>query len=626
MRTRTDSGRTGAHHRLEWRGSARRYRRLQIVQLAILAAFGVLSVAATMSVSTLTGKLRTAQEREARTLATLDGLTAELSAQHVAVWRDGTTTGRVTMPASARAFAAAGPLALRAITQDGSFSTPTIERIGQESQVIAERLAAQVLAFPDGGLSDTDGRTRDALKALDDDVKQLTALARKWIKEEQAILTEQTRHADRATRRALLGLTIVLALLALATGGIVWRLDRSRRRLVGSLEDAADRLRLQAETDQLTGLPGHAAFHARLRSAFDAAAAEGEPLALVVLDLDHFKEINDAFGHPVGDQVLRAVAQELAVTARPDDVVARVGGEEFAWLMSRADCDRAFDATERLRTSIEGASIGPVRTVTISAGVCDTNSADSPGELFRLADGALYWAKNHGRNLTARYAPHIIEELSEEERAARLERLMVIKTVRALARAVDAKDPNTRRHSERVGEVAQAIAAELGWDTASCADLYDAALVHDVGKIGVPDAVLFKEGRLSDEEREQMRQHPLLGARMLAGVLSGPQVSWVRGHHERLDGQGYPDGLAGEDIPVGARILALADSWDAMTSRRSYSEPRSIVEALAECHACCDTQFCPDAVGALVRLVAEDRLPGIVAGDAVPTAVDELLV
>jgi diguanylate cyclase (GGDEF)-like protein len=361
-----------------------------------------------------------------------------------------------------------------------------------------------------------------------------------------------------------------------------------------------------------------------MRSAFDAAADENEPLALVVLDLDHFKEINDAFGHPVGDQVLRAVAQELAVTARPGDVVARVGGEEFAWLIPRADSDRAFEAAERLRASIEVASIGPVRTVTISAGVCDTQAADSPGELFRLADAALYWAKNQGRNLTGRYAPHLLDELSEEERAAQLERAMAIKTVRALARAVDAKDPNTRRHSERVGEVAQAIAAELGWDSTACADLYDAALVHDVGKIGVPDAVLFKAGPLSDDEREQMRQHPLLGARMLAGVLSEPQVSWVRGHHERIDGQGYPDGLTGEAIPLGARILAIADSWDAMTSRRSYSQPRTTREALDECEACRGTQFCDAGVDALVRLVAEGRLPGIVHGESAPTGADEV--
>ena len=152
---------------------------------------------------------------------------------------------------------------------------------------------------------------------------------------------------------------------------------------------------------------------------------------------------------------------------------------------------------------------------------------------------------------------------------------------------MDAKDPSTRRHSERVAALCEELADALGWPPERCRLLRDAGLVHDVGKIGVPDAILFKPGRLTAEEYELVKEHAELGARIVAEALTPEQVSWVKSHHERWDGGGYPEGLMAEDIPEGARIMALADAWDVMTSERPYTAgPATPARAIAECRAC----------------------------------------
>jgi len=174
--------------------------------------------------------------------------------------------------------------------------------------------------------------------------------------------------------------------------------------------------------------------------------------------------------------------------------------------------------------------------------------------------------------------------------------------IRALARAIDAKDPSTRMHSERVAHLAARIAETLGWPDDRIDLLREAGLVHDVGKIGVPEAVLLKPGRLDDAELALVRQHALLGAGIVGEVLSPEQVAWVRGHHERYDGLGYPDRLAGDDIPEGASVLGVADALDVMTSRRPYCEPRSWADALGECGRLSGAQFAPWVVEAAARL------------------------
>ena len=364
-----------------------------------------------------------------------------------------------------------------------------------------------------------------------------------------------------------------------------------------------------AATDPLTGLPNHRTLHERLGAEVERARRHERDLSLVVFDLDNFKHINDVHGHQVGDGVLQETARRLGRHVRPGDLLGRIGGEEFAWVLPDADGLDAWDAAERVRIAVAAEPFAAVGNITVSAGVCDITHGETAAELFRLADGALYWAKLDGRNVAHRYTPEVVAALSAEERAELLERSQALSAIRVLARAVDAKDPTTQRHSERVADLAGSIAERLGWPQDRVALLREAGLVHDVGKIGVPDAILRKAGSLTPEEYKQIQAHAALSAQIVSEVLSTEQIAWVRGHHERWDGRGYPDGLAGEKLPAGARILAVADSWDAMTASRPYREALSVREALAECRMGAGTQWSAEVVTALLELLEVDLVP-----------------
>ena len=209
----------------------------------------------------------------------------------------------------------------------------------------------------------------------------------------------------------------------------------------------------------------------------------------------------------------------------------------------------------------------------------------------------------------------MVRSLSAQERAEYLERSQGLVGLHALARAIDAKDPTTRKHSERVADLAAQLAQALGWSPKRVSRLREAALVHDVGKIGVPDAILLKPSRLDRDEYEAVKEHAILSAQIVEGVLSPEQVAWVRAHHERPDGTGYPHGLSSDQIPEGAKIIALADAWDVMTAPRLYSEAKDPATALAECRELAGRQFDCFCVEALEKLAARGALAGPVTGD-----------
>jgi diguanylate cyclase (GGDEF)-like protein/putative nucleotidyltransferase with HDIG domain len=398
---------------------------------------------------------------------------------------------------------------------------------------------------------------------------------------------------ERAAVRSLMS----IADLALANA-------RLHARTLVTLADAEQR----AASDPLTGLANHRAFHERLRDEVERARRHRRPLALALIDLDHFKDVNDRHGHQVGDEVLRETAARLLRRSRPEDMVARIGGEEFAWLLPESDSLDAWKAAERAREAVAGEPFGDGIDCTVSIGIAELSQATDAGDLVRLADGALYWAKGNGRNVSFCYSPEVVEVLSAEERAQSLERAQALNAIRALARAVDARDPSTRRHSERVADLAMRIAAEMGWTAERQALLREAGLVHDVGKIGVSDAILFKASRLTDAEIAHIQEHSTLGAQIVADVLTPEQVGWVRSLHERADGRGYPEGIRGDRIPDGARILSVADAWDAMTSARPYTAPLSAEKAAEECRREAGRQFDAEVVEALGRVRAAGRL------------------
>ncbi len=226
--------------------------------------------------------------------------------------------------------------------------------------------------------------------------------------------------------------------------------------------------------------------------------------------------------------------------------------------------------------------------VTMSAGVTDVHDAATMHDLFHLADSALYYAKHHGRDQVVR---DTYDERDGEMSVRRSERRRAFSGLTALVRAVDARDPSTQRHSERVAEISVQLAVRLGWSAQRCARLREAALLHDVGKIGVPDAVLSKPGRLAPDEYEQLKAHAELGGRITTEILDDEQVSWIRHHHERPDGRGYPDGLVGAKIPDGALVLGIVDAFDAMTAGRPYQQAKTAVEAITEMRALAGAQF-----------------------------------
>lgn len=371
----------------------------------------------------------------------------------------------------------------------------------------------------------------------------------------------------------------------------------------------ADRARLEAEalTDQLTGLPNHRALHQRLAADLAASARHGSPLAVAMIDVDNFKEINDRHGHDRGDAVLGFVAECMRRVVRASDTVGRLGGDEFMWILPDTNSGDAVKAVERARELIAHGG-KRLDVATTSVGICDTGSTSDPAELVRRADMALYASKASGRNRVTLYDADVAQTLDAQAREAWFERSQALAGLRALARAIDAKDPATSEHSERVAQFAGVLAQASGWPDERVARLREAALVHDVGKLAVPDALLTKPGRLTDDERVQMCEHVELSARIVGSILSEEQVAWIRGHHERPDGAGYPSGLREHEISEGAGLLALADAWDVMIAGRTYSRTKSVEEAYRECLSLAGVQFTFGAVRALQELYVAGEL------------------
>jgi diguanylate cyclase (GGDEF)-like protein/PAS domain S-box-containing protein len=364
--------------------------------------------------------------------------------------------------------------------------------------------------------------------------------------------------------------------------------------------DASAQLSALATRDQLTNLPDHRAFHEQLRSEARRAERHERSLSLVLINIDAFKQINAEHGRLAGDRALAEVGRRLAATVRNGELVSRLSADHFGWVLPETEGLGGWIAAERGRRAIAATPIEGIGTITASAGVCDFQDVGGSDELLALAEVALVHAKGSGGNATFRYSA----ELDGGKSGHQAEDVRGLDRLRALARELDAEDPGTEGHSERVSRVAEKLALACGWSPDLAIRLAQAALVHDVGKLSIDEDVLRKPGPLSRAEREQIRNHPDTGAEIAIKALDAEQISWIRHHHERWDGAGYPQGVSGEAIPVGARLLALAEAWDAMTSSRVYGEALDTNEALAECKRERGKQFAPEAVDALDRLWA----------------------
>ena len=363
-----------------------------------------------------------------------------------------------------------------------------------------------------------------------------------------------------------------------------------------------------ALTDPLTGLGNHRHFHERLERKIATASESRGIVSLCFLDIDNFKRINDQYGHPAGDRVLAQIAARL----RQGGEAFRLGGDEFAVLLPGIEADMALGIAQSIVARIGESDLGPIGAVTVSAGIATFPEHGREREsLIRLADGALYWAKEHGKNQVHIARPDVVE-LSEFHRVASgSDRVARFRAAASLARAVDSRDAYTGSHSERVAALSGRIASQLGRPSEEIELTRLAGSLHDLGKLAIPEEILRKPSALTEAERLVLERHPQIGYRMLESLGVEPIAHWVLHHHERWDGAGYPDGLEGDAIPIGARIIFVADAFDAMTSNRLYRTPLTHEEALHEVERCAGTQFDPEVVQAFLAAVGAREPLGV---------------
>ncbi len=380
----------------------------------------------------------------------------------------------------------------------------------------------------------------------------------------------------------------------------------------------------EALTDSLTKLHNHRYFFKALSE--QMAKVGSAELSILMIDLDLFKLFNDLYGHVEGDKALEMVAAILVRNAGQVGIVCRYGGEEFTVLLPYHDTKMAFDIAEKIRLDIEKSFFNMTdvtqRFLTASIGVCTyPHAAPNGKELLKRADLAMYTAKNSGKNQTIIYTPQVTSvETAFNENTDRVAsaKPTFAATIYALTAAIDAKDHYTFGHSQKVAQYATILASKLALDKSHIEIIREAALLHDIGKIGIPESILTKTGRLTVEEFEMVKQHVEMSITIIKHLPSlNHVIPAVIGHHERWDGKGYPRGLMGENIPLAARCLSITDAFDAMTSNRPYRSCLSVNDALNEIERNMGTQFDPLITNIFVKLVrdgtieVDQRVPSI---------------
>ena len=373
-----------------------------------------------------------------------------------------------------------------------------------------------------------------------------------------------------------------------------------RRRLEDELRLARSAAERRARTDELTGVYNRRHF---AEIVAEALATDAAGSGLLLLDADHFKQVNDVYGHVVGDAVLVELARRLQAELGPEDCLARWGGEEFAVLLRGVASDPELDdRAERLRAAVAlrpvvaaGASVG----LTISVGAARSGAElDTLDALVEAADRCLYTAKRAGRNRVSLLGG-AIRELPQPEPEPE-----AIAVARALALVSGLRGGALEQHSGAVAELAGQVAEKLGLPDALVLRCRLGGWLHDVGKATIPEQILAKPGPLDETEWAVMKTHPVTGEEIVSGAGAVREAAAaVRHHHERYDGTGYPDRLAGEAIPIEARVVAAADAYAAMTADRPYSAARTSQEAMAELQRCSGSQLDPRVVAALLTVL-----------------------
>ncbi|MFQ5805372.1 MAG: diguanylate cyclase [Phycisphaerae bacterium] len=387
-----------------------------------------------------------------------------------------------------------------------------------------------------------------------------------------------------------------------------------------------ERLKRAALTDGLTGLWNYSQFRELLDREFLRTRRYGGAVSLLMIDLDHFKAVNDTFGHETGNHILKLTAGHLRRTVRETDIVARYGGEEFAVICPETNLREATRLAERVRNmfpqrvrSVEH----PQLTVLASVGVAGTEDprANSATDLIGLCDQALYCSKHEGRNRVTRCDQTVVEAASPEAQAGMLDRLrkevvalsmrskdLCLQSIWALIQALEARDGYSAWHSRNVMAYTNWLLEAVGWSEPLRLATANAAILHDLGKIGVPDRLLMKPEALDPDEAAILRQIPLITCKILEPLrVFETEILIIRHLREHYDGSGYPDGLSGDSIPIGSRLLAIAETFDSITCNRAHRPGRSLDEALAIFREEAGRQFDPGFVQLLEADVAARR-------------------
>ncbi len=393
----------------------------------------------------------------------------------------------------------------------------------------------------------------------------------------------------------------VVASLALAVQGmfilIQHRMNRECKRIEAIWRTRQAEMLEVAGRDELTELQNRRFFYERMQEELEIAHRLKKPLAILMLDVDDLKLINDEFGHQAGDQVLRSFGRVLNREVGENNVTARIGGDEFAVILPGADRREADKIAWRIWDELAKTPVNETANASIFLGVSvGTGGYPWGGETL---EEIIHWAdaKLYANKLERKGFKHSNRNGKDEKR-------LVAAVVDVLSSALDIRDKMTHRHARRVARMSAFLAREMKLTDDQVLQIEYAAALHDIGKIGVTDGILFKDAALDEHEWHEMRRHSELGYRILNGVdFLRDSAEIVYSHHEHYDGGGYPRSLSGTEIALGARVFAVVDAYDAMTSRRPYREARSQEDALEEIMRHSGTQFDPATVEAFMRMV-----------------------
>ncbi|MDQ3677011.1 MAG: HD domain-containing protein, partial [Actinomycetota bacterium] len=324
--------------------------------------------------------------------------------------------------------------------------------------------------------------------------------------------------------------------------------------------------------------------------------------SLALVQVDRIADLHREHGFESGDMMLRGLVETLHAGTRAEDLVARMSDDRFAVLLRESDEHAARACVDRLLLELERLEVGPVRGVEVSVGIASLRAARNAVELFEQAGRALADAQDAGGGRL------VSATECDAEGADLVERLRRRDAVEALAVALLERDRYTGEHSESVVDIASVVARSLGLSHAQVDDVRQAALLPDIGKVGIPDAILHKPGPLTPDERGVMAEHPVIGERILRGIGGfAPVAEIVRHEHESWDGSGYPDNLVGTQIPIGSRIILACDAYHAMTSDRPYRARMSHADAFSELSRCAGRQFDPDVTQSLIGHLYNER-------------------